>query len=242
MLTHAASGTDLSIKGDATDFFDMKSVASPRSRDGFEGLVPAEWQPLLGYPAFTGRGGSTIVSNSRFGPSITLLNPNDVGVKDPIPSTTTLYYPEGHPLGWSEKFDGKNVFWNSAGGIAGGAFPSGSRTILLLGVAGYGVPEYRDQKDGDCSPYKGYHADPYYGQIWAYDTNNFLAVKNGTKQPWDLKPYASWKVDDCDSSSCINLNSATSDQANGLMYFTEGYGGGQPRVHVYRIHVPNKAN
>ena len=30
-------------------------------------------------------------------------------------------------------------------------------------------------------------------QVWAYNANDLLAVKNGTLQPWQVQPYDVWK-------------------------------------------------
>jgi hypothetical protein len=41
---------------------------------------------------------------------------------------------------------------------------------------------------------KGPHAYPYINQAWAYDMNDFIKVKNGEMDPWDVLPYAVWKL------------------------------------------------
>ncbi len=41
---------------------------------------------------------------------------------------------------------------------------------------------------------KGQHAYPYAYQVWAYDLNDWVAVKNATKQPWQVVPYAHWTL------------------------------------------------
>ena len=41
---------------------------------------------------------------------------------------------------------------------------------------------------------KGSHAYPYRYQVWAYDLNDFAAVKAGTKQPWEVVPYGVWPL------------------------------------------------
>ena len=41
---------------------------------------------------------------------------------------------------------------------------------------------------------KGTHGYPISPIVWAYDVNEFLQVKNGDKQPWDVKPYATWEL------------------------------------------------
>jgi len=39
---------------------------------------------------------------------------------------------------------------------------------------------------------KGTHGYPNRDLVFAYDVNDFLAVKNGTRKPWDVRPYATW--------------------------------------------------
>ncbi|MDA8413569.1 MAG: hypothetical protein M0023_07235 [Desulfobacteraceae bacterium] len=41
---------------------------------------------------------------------------------------------------------------------------------------------------------KGVHGYPYAYWVWAYDANDLLAVKLGTINPWDIKPYAIWEL------------------------------------------------
>lgn len=41
---------------------------------------------------------------------------------------------------------------------------------------------------------KGAHAYPYVHYMWAYDVDDLAAVKAGTKQMWDVMPYAHWEL------------------------------------------------
>jgi len=43
--------------------------------------------------------------------------------------------------------------------------------------------------------FKGVHNFPYAYYVWAYDALDLLAVKNGVKKPWDIKPYAEWNLE-----------------------------------------------
>jgi hypothetical protein len=76
--------------------------------------------------------------------------------------------------------------------------------VLFFGRTGFGVPCYGtgtitnpppagycyDPMVGD----QGCHAYPYRYWAWAYDANDLLAVKAGTKQFWEPVPYASWDL------------------------------------------------
>jgi hypothetical protein len=59
------------------------------------------------------------------------------------------------------------------------------------GGAPAGVDGYFYDPDGGG---KGPHAYPYIHQVWAYDANDFASVKSGTKNPWDVLPYAIWTL------------------------------------------------
>lgn len=48
---------------------------------------------------------------------------------------------------------------------------------------------YDPERVGD----KGTHGYPYVYQVVAYDMNDLVAVKNGTKMPWEPRPYTYWE-------------------------------------------------
>jgi hypothetical protein len=52
---------------------------------------------------------------------------------------------------------------------------------------------------GDCfdpdDSSKGIHSYPYRSQVWAYDANDLIAVKNGQKLSYEIVPYAVWQLD-----------------------------------------------
>jgi hypothetical protein len=93
--------------------------------------------------------------------------------------------------------------------MGGLALIDGTRTALFVGRNGTGSFCYgegtADQSlanttspNGDRYCYdpsnsdKGQHAYPYRYQIWAYDMNDWAAVRAGQRDPWEVKPYGVW--------------------------------------------------
>ena len=252
--SHGVSGLTLANTGDFQGFFPMNGTANPRSQGGYMTLIPSEWQALLGGPAVTGKGGLPIISTNGCGPSATVFDPADVGVTNPIPGTTVLFYPLADPL---YAVDSTNGFFVLGTEIVGIAFPRGSRSVLFFGKHGTGPYCYGCGCDSgtlgsptcattvDCPEYcydpadgsKGTHAYPYRHQVWAYDATQLVNVKNGTVQASDVQPYAIWRMDEMDTSGSASMVGAAYDPDSSRLYVAEGYGE-EPHVHVYRIAVP----
>ena len=76
----------------------------------------------------------------------------------------------------------------------GAVFPEGTRSVLYFGRHGTGPYCYGEGTvcNDPTSSSKGDHAYPYVSQVWAYDVQDLIAVKNGQKNPWDVMPYATW--------------------------------------------------
>jgi hypothetical protein len=183
-----------------------------------------------------------------------VFDPDDIGVTSPIPGATVLYYPFSplHPLA---PYNGTNEYYNLATQIGGMAFPPGTRSVLFFGRQGTGPYCYGEGVDnpalhgtnscgGDiccydpADSYKGTHAYPYRHQIWAYDANDLLAVKNGTLETWEPVPYALFLLPEMNTTSSATIEGATFDPASGRAYITEHYGA-NPQVHVYQIGAPD---
>ncbi|MCB8976202.1 MAG: hypothetical protein H6657_02105 [Ardenticatenaceae bacterium] len=229
-VTHGVSANlDLDTPNNFNGWYGFTGAsASPRALAGYMTPIPTEWQPLFGGPAFTGQGSLSIISNSSDGPAATVFDPAAVGVLDPIPGTTVVYYPfpNSHP-----DFEAKGSM------LAGMAFPRGSRTVLFFGTRAqhpycYGLPE---ECEYSCSPYKGPHNE-YKHAIWAYDANDLLRVKNGELDPWEVMPYATWEFSDLTDGNCASTNfgGAVFDPEAGILYVTEAFGE-SPAVHAFQI-------
>lgn len=234
--SHGVCGLNLSASGDFHGFYDFTVATPPRALGGYMTVVPAEWRPLLGGPALTGKGCLSIISNNSAGPCATVFDPDDVGVANPIPGFTLIYYPLEHPLAPEAS---TNELFNLATHAAGIAFPRGSRSVLFFGRQGTGTYCYGDASvcTDPCDASQGTHAYPYRHQVWAYDANDLLQVRSGAKQCWEMRPYAVWSLDDMASDNCADMEGAAFDPDTGRLYVTTSYGE-EPRVHVYRIDVP----
>lgn len=239
--THGVSGTDLSLPSDFQGWyrFDPAVAANPRSIGGYMTTIPAEWRDALGGPALTGHCCLSIISASSSGPAATVFDPDDIGVANPVPGTTLLYYPTGNPLAPNNS---QNDRFNLATKMAGIAFPAGSRSVLFFGHQGTGPYCYGEGSECNdpCDDSKGTHAAPYRHQVWAYDAGELLQVKAGGRRPWEIEPYAVWPLEDMDDGGCAKMTGAVFDPAAGRLYVTEDFAD-HPAVHVYRISTPPTA-
>lgn len=182
---------------------------------GYMCLVPPEWQSRIGYPVLTGNGSLSIIGRSSFGPSIWGFDPNDLNASSVAPAKLFWGYPGDHQtIGGYDDGTGTHYFNNSTA-YQGVVFPEGSDSVLIFGRIGrdidgsgggcYGTgtsdPSLHLTPVGDGSKYcydpansfaKGGHAYPYVNQVWAYDANQIAAVKNGTREFWEITPYSYW--------------------------------------------------
>jgi hypothetical protein len=203
---------------------------------GYMTTIPEEWRQAFNGPALTGQCCVSIISRSSAGPAASVFDPNQVGSASPVPATTILAYPLEHPLAPPE---GQNNLFNLTTQIMGIAFPPGTRSVLFFGRHGTG-PYCYDTSEvcGDpADPYKGPHAYPYIHQVWAYDANDLLAVKNGARQSWEIQPYAIWQLSGMDNTGSASIMGASYDPASGRLFFTEIYED-IPTIHVYQIDSP----
>jgi hypothetical protein len=202
------------------------------------GVIPAEWRTLLGGPAACGASSLSIITRSSRGPAFGVFSPDDIGPTTAIAKMLLHYQPPATlqtPPGYVEA--------DSYGGFA---FPSGSRSVLYFRRHGdvhcYGTgTECNDPTDSS----KGNHAYPYRHEVLAYDANDLVAVKAGTKQPWEVAPYATWTITDMLASGggvgAATMKSAVYDDVTRRVFITAFSGSsvyGAPRVHVYQVKAP----
>ena len=225
--THAVGNLDIS---GFSSFKRLANLPSAQYGNGYMGLIPPEWQSLLGGPAFSGNSSMSIISKVSNGPSFFVFNPDDVGVKTPIPSIPLMYYTLSNPLAP----DVANDIWIRADqSNAGIAFPSGTRSVLFFSRHGYGNRTYK-VPDG-CGGESGEGAAPYRRQITAFDANDLLAVKNGTKKPWEIRPYDWWVVPGpTDKCAEFRASGLAYDPMSRRIYAAFHYGE-SPKIHVWQV-------
>ncbi len=233
VLSHFASTTDLGQSGDVQGPYQVGDWAGIVS--GYMTPIPAEWQTSFGGPALTGSCCLSIISRTSYGPAVSVFDPYDVGMLNPVPAAPLVHYPSSHPLA---EWDATSLYFNGSTNIVGVAFPTGSRSVLFFGRQGTG--EFCYGTGAECGDpvdsSKGTHAYPYVHQVWAYDALDLLAVKNGQLQPWQVQPYELWQLDEMDDTGGATVSGATYDPVSGRLYITERYGE-SPAVHVYQIVV-----
>ncbi len=219
---------------------------------GFMNTVPAEWQSLLGGPAITGQCCLPIMWRTSQGPSAFSWNPANLGPVNTVPAFPLLYYPHDHAtLG---RWDSTNTTYGASTEIAGVAVLAGTRTVLYIGRNGTGAFCYGNgtnnaslagaiAADGEkycydpTSTSKGQHSWPYNYQMWAYDLNDLVAVKNGTKQPWDVRPYGVWPFSFPTAEPTIRIGGIGYDASRQLLYISQMYADQDTYEYRALIHV-----
>lgn len=241
-LSHFVSGLDFTVQGDVQGPFRVQAPLTGMI-SGYFGLVPVAWQVSLGGPVLNGQCCINIISRTSYGPALFAINPTDIGITDPVPSTPLVYYPETNKL---SNWGAKSTLFNGTTQIAGVVFPEGTRSVLLFGRHGLGdfcygagttdiarkgflVEPCYDPDNQD----KGNHAFPYVGYVWTYDAQDLAAAKAGTKQPWEVKPYAVWELPQVYPGGNV-LRGASYDPATGRIFVSQA---GRV-VHVYTISSP----
>jgi hypothetical protein len=210
----------------------------PHYVDGYMTLIPSEWQAAFGGPALTGNCCQAITSIQSQGPSVTVFNPASLGGASAA-GLRVLGYPNGSQLG--PGVSTQNSQFNLTTKITGVVFPPGTRSVLFFGRQGTGP--YCYGTGADCNDpaddSKGTHAYPYVYQVWAYDANDLVAVKNGTKLFSGLKPYAIWSFTlPFENSGGMNLiGGAAYDPATSTIYVSQEAAdtNSSPVIHAFKV-------
>jgi len=237
-LSHFTSSLNLSTQGDARGMYQVGTLGAGFVA-GYMAPIPSEWQASLGGPALTGQCCLSIISRTSLGPAASVFNPSNLGAQTPVPATPLVYYPLSNPLA---KEDTQNPYFNLSTVMGGVVFPAGTRSVLFIGRHGTGAYCYGTggSSGGDCydpaDSSKGTHAYPYVHQIWAYDVQELIAVKNGQKQAWSIRPYAVWTFNLPFATSSRLLKGAAYDPQTRRMYISQYNGDGEkPVIHVFAV-------
>jgi hypothetical protein len=221
---------------------------------GFMASVPSQWQALLGGPAITGQCCVPIATRTSWGPAAFAFDPARIG-EPVVPAVPLLYYDGAHPtLG---PWDASNPNYGASTTMGGVVIIPNTRTVLYFGANGVGPNCYGNTTndpalhgtkaaDGTTLCYdptntdKGTHAYPYRYQMWAYDLNDFAAVRAGTKQPWEVLPYGVWPFDLPTPERSVRLGGVGYDANTQTLYLSQmladkdGY---SYRAIIHALHV-----
>jgi hypothetical protein len=205
----------------------------PHFVDGYMTLVPPEWEALFAGPALTGMCCLAIAGVQSNGPSISVFNPSSTGRS----AIRLLGYPASAPL---KPVSSTNPVYNLTSSISGAVFPGGTRSVLFFGRHGTGAYCYGE--GAECSDpaddSKGVHGYPYVYQVWAYDANDLLAVKNRSKPESRPQPYAIWtfELPFEHPKSTHFLGGAAYDPKTQRIYLSQLRGDApRPLIHVFKV-------
>ncbi len=258
--SHFISELDFTQTGDFRGMYRVGS-RNPGFVAGHMAHVPPEWQTALGGPVLTGLDGVPIVSRTSYGPTISVFDPAQLGVVEPVPATLLFGYTYEHAtLGtWGNSTE-YNPQFNQAAGSSGVVFPFGSDSVLFFGSAGVGIPCYGQGTSDpalDRTPVpgtngavvyvydpasggKGCHAYPYVAYVWAYRAADLACVAAGQLQFWQVVPYATWELPlpfGPDGQDAVG--GAAYDPATQRIFVCQYNAvGAAPIIHVYRVNLP----
>ena len=222
---------------------------SARRHAGAMATIPVEWRALFGGSALTGQCCLPIVSTSSLGPQAAVFSPETLSTGT-NPGKTLVSYPDGHQtVGDWDNGRGNLIEASMSTRIAGMAFPAGSSSVLFLSMEGskwcYGGATDDPALDGKpigngqiwcydpTGGGTGPHGYPYIPALWVYKATDLLDVKEGRKQPWDIKPTAIVRLPGQIEQS-PEFFGATYDPATRRLYASL-MAGGEPTVYVWQI-------
>jgi hypothetical protein len=222
--------------------------------DGAMAAIPAAYQAALGGPYLSSQWALSILGRTSAGPTASVFDPASLGVI-PTPATKVVGYPVIHPTlggivnGQCDTSSGPHLYdcSSKAGGLV---FPTVGRSVLFFGHLGtpsnycYGIgtsdPNLPHTDPTYCyDPLlaaKGQHAYPYTYTVWAYDVNDLIAAKNGSKNYWDVLPYTTWSLTFPINSGGWKIVGSAYDAVNQRIFLAQQYGDGDgPLIHVLKI-------
>jgi len=223
--SHFCRPLDLSAPGQSVGPTQIGTQHNEGYYDGWMAPVPTEWQALIGATHVTGNGARSILSRTSYGPALFPFNPATKTVVGQL-----LWYDGGHAL--------PHPLFNGTTWITSVVWKPGTRAILFFGRTGIGPVCYGS--GASCgepnNQNSGYHAPPYVNMVWAYDANDLVAVKNGTREPWSVRPYATWQTS-------YNVGGADIDPATGKLYVLspQAVNGMSPLLRVFQINAGTTA-
>jgi hypothetical protein len=233
--SHFVSGLDLSVPGDVRGPYRVGKVGAGFV-SGYFGVVPEAWRSRFGAPVLNGQCCLSVLSRTSYGPALFAVDVASLGEKRSIPATPLAYYPADHPLA---QWDSTNPFFNGSTEVRGVVFPEGTKSVLFFGRHGTGKFCYGTGEacDDPVQPYKGTHGYPYAYYVWAYDADDLLAVRNRKKDPWEVRPYATWTLTfPYGTKGRAVLGGAAYDPETGRIFVSQQFADGDlPVIHIFTV-------
>lgn len=213
--------------------------------------IPSAYQASLGGPMLQGNWQMSNPEPEGYGPFLSVFDPDSLNSTN-SPNQVVLGYSTAHPMTTTATF-AYSDWQRSISYISGMAFPSGSKSVLMAGVYGagrrqYGNPFFIDESNNGLiypGANKGWHSYPRYYAVYAFNADDLVAVKAGTKNPYDVTPYALWSIEFPGQDSYLFNGANCSmcfDDANKRMFFFEresprAAAVAEPIIHVFQMSI-----
>ncbi|MBC7964699.1 MAG: hypothetical protein H7Z17_02140, partial [Fuerstia sp.] len=221
------------------------ATVSGRVRGGYMAAVPEQWRAWIGANFVTGAAAQNRIQHSSSGPALFGFDAANPQASSGAP---LVNYPFGHALQWNQgPSTGPEPFFNGTTKIEGVAFVPGTRSVIFLGsnglsTIGYGVGSRFNDR---ARPEQGFHSQNgnYQYQIWAYDIDDFMSVRNGTLAAWDVRPTSVVNFSLPTPEPSKYLGGTAFDAATGRLYVSQKLAGpgATPIIHVYQLGRPAPA-
>lgn len=213
------------------------------------GSIPQEWRAALGGPAFSTAGYSSIISRASYGAAFSVFDPATVN-RNGFPMQMLLGCP--HSVASCQTYGTPTSNNYNGSELSGGAFiVPGTRTFVAIerestGPTCYGYTTRNPAEHGlpyldavycyslsDPLNQKGPKGYPYRLVAKLYDLSEFVDVRLGTKQPWNIKQYAT--VDLPGSGPGEFITAGAFNPVRGEYYLLRLAAGNLVTVSVYRF-------
>lgn len=259
----------LSSSSGAGSFQPIASVSvsiSPTSRmiAGHLTSIPSAYQASLGGDVLAGLHNISIAGTTSYGPTVFSFSTSDLINTSTPYDVTPLMYSSDSGGEVSTIWGGYSAIGETREMVAatdtfgGVVFPEGTRAVLFISRHGTGPVNYGrgtsnialdgTYVSGDSGPKYWYdpdnandgeHAYPYVYRIMAFDADDLVAVKNGTKEHNAVAPYSYWDITlPTPKSSGLPRLGATYDAANQIVYVSQANGDGDsPVFHAFRVSI-----
>jgi len=194
-------------------FFSLDGAAHAA---GWMSEVPPEWQQTLGGDILTGFASNfPIISRNSVGPSAFIVNSNDINPSSApgscIAVKALMDFSLANPLhpdtcnnnqsalctdktnGILPTEVGTNKLWTKKSWAVYGFIVPGTRTYAVFGSSGghFSGIGYKIVEDNGnlCPGTCPAEYDDYYNYYWFFNVDDLVAVKNGKKLAYDVRPY-----------------------------------------------------
>ncbi len=189
-------------------FFSLEGIAHA---SGWISEIPASWQSALGGKTLMGWAANfPIAARGSPGPTAFVVDLNDINSSSstdtPISTTALMDFsltkklredPYNNNSGNTNTLPvtvGDNNLWTAISWAVYGFIVPGTKTYAVFGSSGghnSGLGYKITQSNGNlCGGPCAAQYDDYYNYYWFFDVEDFVAVKNGNMEPYEMRPYS----------------------------------------------------